>query len=389
MIRKEQISLDKFEYAFTRAGWTQRTSKDGNYTVWIDPMDASVWTMQPKDTNSPEYNFYQDQNILILLYALKIPESNETITELTSQLKSYNYKLINRIAMSSSFSNNSVPYELATALPERNVDAFRYFYQVKSQKHKAIPIEKFEMNHTEVGSFIIPVSISVDEDEALQLATVATDTNVMLHNYLKAVDRLKEIPQNSPEDFAERVLAEDLNSKIVKDFFSHNNSIAKYKEKYKEQIKEITIGSKGSFVLDFGLRKEEKEFRQVDIGGIEVINDEYIEALERLEVTSDSSKIEMYGVQVNVLVDSINIGGKVLFEVLELPGVKLDKPFKAISSQLTKAQLDICADYFKERKPASILADVTKAKGRMGMLIIESVNPGKMSTTGPQQLEFR
>ncbi len=385
MRNAESISLDKFEFAFYRAGWDQRESKDKKYVVWIDKDDPKTWTMQPRDMKSPEYKYYQEQNILILLYAFNLKETQDSRVELISQLKSYNYKLINRIVTNDNYSDNIVPYELATALPEKNIDAFRYFYQLKADENKLLPIERFEMNHTEVGSFVIPISISIDDEEASQLPTVANNTNVVLHEYLKAIETLKQIPKNTPTDYAQRVFSERINSKIVKDFFGATNSIAKIKEKYSHKIKEITIGSKGSVVLDYGLKTEEREFKSVDIGGIEVLQQDYIDELEKLEISSDSSKIEEYGAQINVLVDNLNIGGKVIFEVLNIRGMKIDKPFKAIGSQLTKSQLDICADYFKERKPALIIADVTKAKGRMGYLIIESVNPGEMYSTSPQQ----
>ena len=385
----EDIPFNRFEEAYTRAGWTRKNSADGRYGVWIKPDDPDVWTMLPTDISSPEYRLYQNKNLLMLLYALGIEENEETISELVSQLKHFNYKLINRIVPQSDASYNSVPYELATLLPDKNIDAFRYFYQTKAKRQKNIPIERFEMNHTEVGSFIIPVSISVDEnDKQVSLASVQTDTNKVLHDYLSAVQTLTELPRHDADVFAKRALEEQLNSKIVKDFYGSENSVARYKEKYQKQVKEITIGSTGSYILDFGLTKEEKDFKQVDIGGISALSSDFIETLERLEIASDSTKIEEFGATLNVLVDSVNIRGTVVFEVLKINNDNVEKPFKAISSQLTKSQLDKCADYFKERKPASVLADITKPKGRMGKITIESINPGKMISSENYKLDI-
>lgn len=385
----EDIPFNRFEEAYTRAGWTRKNSADGRYGVWIKPDDPDVWTMLPTDISSPEYRLYQNKNLLMLLYALGIEENEETISELVSQLKHFNYKLINRIVPQSDASYNSVPYELATLLPDKNIDAFRYFYQTKAKRQKNIPIERFEMNHTEVGSFIIPVSISVDEnDKQVSLASVQTDTNKVLHDYLSAVQTLTELPRYDADVFAKRALEEQLNSKIVKDFYGSENSVARYKEKYQKQVKEITIGSTGSYILDFGLTKEEKDFKQVDVGGISALSSDFIETLERLEIASDSTKIEEFGATLNVLVDSVNIRGTVVFEVLKINNDNVEKPFKAISSQLTKSQLDKCADYFKERKPASVLADITKPKGRVGKITIESINPGKMISSENYKLDI-
>ena len=134
----EDIPFNRFEEAYTRAGWTRKNSADGRYGVWIKPDDPDVWTMLPTDISSPEYRLYQNKNLLMLLYALGIEENEETISELVSQLKHFNYKLINRIVPQSDASYNSVPYELATLLPDKNIDAFRYFYQTKAKQARSL-----------------------------------------------------------------------------------------------------------------------------------------------------------------------------------------------------------------------------------------------------------
>ncbi|RZM19818.1 MAG: hypothetical protein EOO88_36990 [Pedobacter sp.] len=388
MRHEEVIPLARFDLAYAKAGWTRKHTKDGVYAVWQDPNDKDTWMMLPNDENASEYRLYQEKNILMLLYALNIPETGEAINELYSQLKSSNYKLLNRIVVKDDYGKNSVPYELSAVVPEKNIDAFRYFYQTKAKGDKAIPIERFQLSHTEVGRFVIPISIQVDESEQTTLASVQSDTNKVLHDYLSAVETLTKIPRESAEKFAEKVLSESINSKIVKDFFGNDHSIAKFREKYSSQVKEITIGSKGSYILDYGLRPIEKKFDEVNISNVESLSSDFIETLERLEVASDDTSIEENGVKLSVLINSISINGRVQFEVLNIQGISIEHSFKANGSQLTKFQLDVCADYFKERKPATILADVSKRRGRMGTLRIESISAGKMNSNGPTQLEL-
>lgn len=388
MRQNEIIPVSRFDLAYSKAGWLSKNTKDEMYAVWQDPNDRNVWMMLPHDSQAPDYKLYQDKNILMLLYALNIPESEETINELYSQLRASNYKLLNRIVVKDGYGKNSIPYELSTIVPEKNIDAFRYFYQTKARGDKTIPIEKFQLSHTEVGSFVIPISIQVDESDQTTLASVQSDTNKVLHDYLKAVQTLTKISRVSAEKFAESVLSENINSKIVKDFFGADHSIAKFREKYSKQVKDITIGSKGSYILDYGLKPTERSFDEVNISNVESLSSEYIETLERLEVASDNTRIEEFGARLSVLINSISISGRVQFEVLKIDGIKIENSFKAFGSQLTKMQLDTCADYFKERKPATILADVSKSKGRMGTLRIESISPGKMNTYGPTQLEL-
>jgi hypothetical protein len=372
MIINSTIPIRRFADAFERVGWQKQTSKSGKYIIWTDPSDDDTWTRLPISEADADYPVYQQKNLLILLYALDLAENQSNTIELASQLKAYNYKLINRIVGNQAFGSEAIPYELATMIPEKNIEAFRYFYATKVKKRTLLPIEKFEFNHTEQGSFVIPVSILVDEPQP-STVRLPSHTNLYLHQYLNAIEELIAIPQNHEADFADRVIAQSIDSKIVKDFFGRGDSIARYKDKYVDRVKDISIGSKGSSLLDFGLKKEEKEFKEVDLGNIRPLKEDYLEVLENREVLSDESTLEADNVRIDVLVDSIDILGKAKFTVLAIDGIKNEKSFKARSGDLSKARLDKFADYFKTSQALTLRGDIKKAKGKLGTIIVDDL----------------
>lgn len=367
------IPIERFREAFERVGWKEEKSKDGHYLVWTNPSDSEVWTRLPLSQSAPDYSLYQEKNTRILLYALGLPETDNSAYDLLSQLKAYNYKLINRIVSTKDNKNTAIPYELATIVPEKNIEAFRYFYQTKRKKSRALPIEKFEFNHTEVGSFVIPVSIIVDEELDNTLLPLANDTNLALHEYLNAIDTLVHIPRNDAVSFADQVISESIDSKIVKDFFGRENSIAKTREKYGSQISHITIGSKGSALLDYGLKEEERIFKEVDLGAVEILSEEYIRVLEERELQADDTKIDIHEAKIDVIVEAIDTSGRVKFTVLSINHSEVKSPFKAFSSELPKAKLDQFADFFKNSGAATITGDLSKSKGKIGRIIVDNL----------------
>jgi hypothetical protein len=380
MTTNPTISVKHFREAYGRVKWLESRSSDGKYAIWVNPVDEDIWTRLPLDEKAPDYRMYQDKNILMLLYALGIPENDSTAQDLISQLKSYNYKLISRLVASSDKATNTVPYELATVVPERNIDAFRYFYHVKKKERRSLPIEKFELNHTEVGSFVIPISILVDDTPNATLIPVQSDTNLILHEYLNAIDTLTKIPRISPTRYAEEVISQDIDSKLVKDFFGRDTSIARSREKYRDRISTISIGSKGSALLDYGLSTEEKNFQEVDLSSIEILKEDYIETLEKREIAADDTKIDERQVVLDVVVESIDRGGKVRLTVVSINHEKLKSPFKADSTELPKAKLDIFAEYFKNEGTATVTGDVFKLKGKLGKVMIDTL--GEQSSKG-------
>lgn len=367
------VPVIKFREAFTKVGWKHATSSSGKYEIWTDNKDESIWTRLPLLESDPEYRFYQNKNILFLLYALGLPENKDAEDDLKSQLKDYNYKLVSRIIATPDSPKNTVPYEVANIVTQKNVDAFRFFHQTKSKKTRSLPIEKFQLNHTEVGSFVIPVSILVD-DSPNSFFPVPSQTNLFLHQYLDAVEKLASLPRKNPTDFAERVMAESIDSKIVKDFFGNDSSIARCREKYAESIDNITITTKGSPFLDFGLEEKDQSFKEVSIGHVLPLKEDYIDYLEQLEIRSDTTRIDIRGGKIDVAVEAIDINGHAKFSVVAVNGTELSKPFKAYSTELSKKKLDMCADYIKRGGAMRVIGDLEKLKGKSGKILIDDLS---------------
>lgn len=373
MKKSSVVKIAKFRETYARVGWPEKRSKDGRYIIWTSPRNASIWVRLPVNEDAIDYTLYAKKNVLMLLYALNIPETQSTAEELISQLRAYNYKLINRIVSDAEFKADSVPYELATLLPQKNIEAFRHYYLTRKTKKRSIPINRFQLNHTEEGSFVIPVSILVDEDKNATLMPTQNETNIVIHDYLNMVDSLLKIAANNPVTYAEKVVGESIDSKIVKDFLGRAGSIAKSREKYSHEIKEVSISSKGSLILDYGLERSEQEFKEIDLGGIDVLGDDYIKELEKLEIAADKNKVEETQATINVVIDNIDRNGRVKFTVTAINNEEINKPFKAYSNELTKTRLDQFADYFKNEGSAIVTGDITKATGRMGKINLETI----------------
>lgn len=366
------ILPEKFEEAFQKIGWVEHTSPSKRYKIFVSPHNKDLWTRIPVNVEDPQYAIYQQKNTLLLLYAVGADENKGNVHDIQSQLRNYNYKLINRIEAKASLNSSAVPFELAKLIPEKNIDAFRYFYHTKTKKRSTIPIEKFELNHTEVGSFVIPISIIVD-DNPNTLMPVASEMNIQIHNYLKAIDTLSQVPRNNPTEFANKVMADAIDSKIVKDIYGSDNSIARFKEKYADKIESVSIGSRGSMLLDFGLSEKEKTFVEVDLGGVTPIKEEYLEMLEQQELLANETSFTAHDVNIDVLVEAIDITGRAKFTVMSVDETELGKPFKAQSVQLPKAKLDQFARYFVNGDTITVRGDIEKSKGRVGQIIVDTL----------------
>jgi hypothetical protein len=79
-------------------------------------------------------------------------------------------------------------------------------------------------------------------------------------------------------------------------------------------------------------------------------------------------------------VESIDRGGKVRLTVVSINHEKLKSPFKADSTELPKAKLDIFAEYFKNEGTATVTGDVFKLKGKLGKVMIDTL--GEQSSKG-------
>lgn len=367
----KKIAPSKFNEAFKMVKWIGGESNSKKYFLWSDPKDSSIWTVIPKDENGPEYEYYQDKNIKMLLYALDLPENEESYEEIHSQLVTYNYKLINRIV---SYKNDidCVPFELANNLPSKNIDAFRSYFQIKtSGKHK-LPIESFKLNHTRHGSFIIPISILAESNN--QFDSMPSETNHILHEYLEKIEVLTSIKEQNDEKFVTKVLDSEIDSILVKDFLGENDSIAKYKNKYSEEIKELTISVTPSPFLDYSLQQNQKNFKSVNLSEINSVSDALIAEIQNKEVELNPVTLYEVGAKIKVIIDGVNRNGTAKFRVVSVKGQTFDKPFHAETTELPQAKLNICADAFKTSDPIEIVGDIKKTKGKVAKIVVDTLD---------------
>ena len=379
----EIISREKFKDVFERLGWIHSTSKSGKYDLWTFDKNKKIWATLPRDQETIEYIFNQDKNIRMLVYALGLPDNEISFQLIHAQLVSYNYKLINRIVNKKSFSQEVVPYELATAVPSKNIDAFRSFFLFKKHGKESLSLDKFQLNHTEHGSFIIPISIQAEAGER-SLVPLASTTSILIREYLDTIDRLVKIDPGDKEKYGKKIVEEGIDSKLVKDFLNTKDSIAKYREKYHETVKEISITSQSNPILDYHLTDEHRSFKKVELGTLNPLPDEYIQYIEKLEEEADFASRKDIDAKIEAAVDSIDTNGTAKFTVFSINSEEIKKPFKARTTQLPTVFLNLCAQAFISREKISINGDLTKGRGKIGTIITsnllrESVNQGLFS----------
>lgn len=376
-----KIPHQKFNDAFLRIGWIHKTSNSGNYDIWSNPEESEVWTVIPKESNEAEYLYYQEKNIKILLYALNLEENESNVTEIKSQLLAYNYKLISRIVSKQEYDQDFIPYEIASLLPSKNISAFRAFYQIKTKGKRSLPIEKFQLSHTEKGSFVIPISVLAEEDEQRQeqFDIVPSEINEIIREYLSTVDNLLKIKPENEEQYASAVVAQGIDSKIVKDFLSQGDSIAKYRSKYNETLEKITISARPSLFLDYKLEKSLKTFKTVDLSGLTPIENSYIDSIEKKEIESDTSTLNEKNVKIRAIIDGITRDGRAKFRIVGIDNQEFKKPFTAVTSELPESKINICADALKTVDPVIITGDITKKKKRMGKIFVDDIVLGENS----------
>jgi hypothetical protein len=203
------------------------------------------------------------------------------------------------------------------------------------------------------------------------LENIENETSIILKKYLDTIDRLINIRAFDPDVYAEKVIEQGIDSRLVKDFLGSSDSIAKYKTKYQETVKDIFITGANNPLLDFKLADNQQSFKEIELKDINTLPDEFITTLEMKEIASDSSNILLDNAKISVEVDSINIKGVAKFRVFAINGEELEKPFKAIARELPKSKQDFCADAFKSRDIITILGDINKAKHRTGQIIVD------------------
>lgn len=374
-----KILPERFRKVFTKIGWGHQLSSSGNYDIWTNPHDKDVWTIVPKDISSPEYQYYQDKNIRILLYALHLEENQVNISEVKSQLLAYNYKLISRIVSKQEYDQDFVPYEIANLLPSKNISAFRAFYQIKTNGKRSLPIEKFQLSHTERGSFVIPISVIAEPNGEQQdsFDEVPSEMNELIREYLNTIDALLEIKPETEEQYAKEVVGNGIDSKIVKDFLGQWDSVAKYRSKYKDSLELVTLSAKPSLFLDYSLENKLKVFKTVDLSHANPLDNSFIESIERKEIEADTSTLSEKNVKIRAIIDAITRDGRARFRVVGIDNQTFKHPFTAITSELPESKINVCADALKTVDPVVITGDVTKKKHRMGKIFVDNISPGE------------
>lgn len=370
-----RISPERINGAFGKVKWIPTESKSGNFTIWTDPSNDNTWTVVPNSIEDPSYKYYQDKNIKFLLYALDLPEDKPNYNEIISQLVSYNYKLINRIVSQNTGVNcDCVPYELANLMPLKNINAFRSFYQIKTGGKKKLPIESFKLNHTRHGSFIIPISIL--SGDSSELGIYPSETNTILHDYLEKIELLIKIDEKNEDKFINKMLDNEIDSILIKDFLSEEDSIGRYKEKYSGDIKELTISATTSPFIDYNLDKKYKEFKNIDLNNIKLVSSDLIQLIQEKEIEINPISLIEVGTKIRLIIDGINRKGTAKFRVVSVGNQIFDKPFYAETTELTQARINICADALKTSDPIEITGDIKKVKGKTAKIIVDTLGIG-------------
>lgn len=368
-MRSRFIPRGKFREAFERLNWIFSEASSGRYDIWTSPNDKDFWTIVPKDETGSEYLHYQLKNIKVLAMILGLDETEVNIEEISDQVVRPSYKLINRIQNKKAYSGETVPFELAQTLSSKNIGAFRTFYNLKTKGKQGIPLENFELNHTQQGSFVIPVSIFEPQSNQVTMLTLPSPINTILRDYLSVIEKLTQISVKASDAALDKIIDERIDSKIFKDFCSEADGIAAFQQKYKERIDQISISSKSSPFLDFNLSDEMKTFQEVELDSMPIASAEFISALEKREVESDGTVIKEVGATIRAEVDSVDKNGTAKFSVLQINGEEVKEAFKAKSTQLTQKTLNLLADAFKTRDSIEIVGDIKKLRGRVGEII--------------------
>jgi hypothetical protein len=374
-MRINALPKTNLENAFLKLGWIKKEARDERYDIFISKENENVWTLIPKNEATDEYLYYQDKNLRILTSLLDLEETEFNVKDVYSQIQGYNYKIINKLETTEG--GESIPLDFFQNVPLKTIESFRYFYSSKTKGKKHLSIDDFNLHHTIKGSFIIPISVSAKDDDSGQqsLISITPTMNIYLHDYLNTVEDVANISTSDREEFSSTAFEKGIDSKLIKDFLSINDSVAKYREKYADKIKSYSLSSSSSPFLDHNLPEKDRLFPTVNLSKIATVPDEYIFRLEELEVSTDESNIKEHDVEIGVMVDAVAFdndeNNTAKFSVLSVGKTPLDKHFKAVSVELTRHRFEICTDMLKSREVLTIKGDISKRKGKIGKIIPE------------------
>lgn len=360
--------IKNLQFILSKLGLEKSESKSGRFEIWIDA-DGNLFPIPKKIDNN--YDYYEGIIIDYLISKLGLKSNDYSYHELKNQIKGLNYKLISKITFKESDFVDTIPIEVAQTVTAKNVDAFRTFSNFETKGKNDIPIEKFKLNHTQKGSFIIPVSIMY-EAESMNFDTIATTLNTLLHNYLQKLADFKKIDVSDKENFVSSVQEQKVTSKIVKDFLSKKDSVVSVQERYRDEIDEISITSSGSPLLDYNLT-EERDFPVIGFSGLKSVPADFIEYLEQTEINENDVALKEQGIDMLAEVDSIHVNGTARFTIFSAGRETFSKPLKADTVQLTQDRIGKCAEAIKTRSVITIHGDITKIKGKIAKVIVDDL----------------
>lgn len=353
-------------------GFLRTLGKSGNYDIWTSPVDSNVWLAIPRSFNVDQMGEFIGIVAETIAYTLGLDANGTLREELINQLQGLNYKIYNRVKLNKDYGSDSVPFEIVQVMTMRSISSFRTFTHLKSKVLQDIPMEDFQFNHTQRGSFVIPISIKYTL-QTEPFPTMPNELNTLLHDYLNKLETISLSSVDSKDDFIENMFENGVDSKIVKDFIGSKSSLATIRNKYENIIEELTVSSSLNPILDQSLNKNENTFPTVNFSNIRPVPDQFIEELEQVEIKSNNLQIEEYGVPIVVEVDGIDKTGSAKFTVLGYAGITPDKPFKAHTGEQTRERLNMFAKAFPESTRITLKGDIRKKRGETGRIIIGEV----------------
>ncbi len=346
-------------------------SKSGNYEIWKSRERDDLFTVLPLAKSSHDYEYYQEKNVEFINYLLGLVYNEENKEEILSQLNGYNYKLINRIQTKEPYSQETVPYRLADVLINKNVNAFLYFFNQKTKGKIPLGIKNIRLNHTQHGSFVIPVSIELVGQETFP--TIPSQINKTLRDYLDVVDLISGLDMSNEEKFASSVLENDLDSTLVRNFIDSTSSVAFYKKEYSDFIQNVSISGRSNPILDYQLERKYKNFPEVSLAQLQPASVEFFEYLERKETERDEQAIYAVNTTIEVIVDALDRGGKVKFSVVAVGAQRIDKPFKASIDEQPQVRLNEFASAFITGEVLELNGDIRKPKHKLGKILVHEL----------------
>jgi hypothetical protein len=190
-----------------------------------------------------------------------------------------------------------------------------------------------------------------------------------IDDYIKNLEKVIELSTIKDKDkFIQESMSSNLESSFMKIFVSGTNNLMDLAEDYKDTLEDLEVSAESNPILDYDLADNDKNFNSADFTHLEPVSSEYINDLEQVEIKENDTTLHEEDVSIDVEVDSIDINGNAKFKVFTIEEGEITKPFKAVANLLPKAKLDVLAQAFIKREIISIKGDITKEKGKIGLI---------------------